>query len=301
MKDQAHKLRELFKSKSNSQEDENNSESSKAQEINQTKIYTITSGKGGVGKTNFTVNLALALQSKGEKVAVIDADLGMANIDVVLGLTPQYNLSHVINGKKEVTEIVLNGPKGLDIIPGASGVEEFANLTEYKLKNIIKSWEALEDRYDIILIDTGAGISNTVINFTLAADEIIVISTTEPTSVTDAYGIIKVIASYEENSKVNLVINQAESDKEGDRVSRRIIQVVKEFLEIELEILGLIPKDESVGKAVKRQQAFLLEFPNSKASRAIKKIRDYLLDIEDADNNGGVKTFFKKLIGLANK
>ncbi|SJZ64576.1 MinD/ParA family protein [Selenihalanaerobacter shriftii] len=294
IKDQAHKLRELVKGKNNRHKDKK-----EQREGEFAHIYTVTSGKGGVGKTNFTVNLALSLQAKNKRVAVIDADLGMGNIDVVLGLTPQYNLSHVINGQKGINEIIMKDPEGLSIIPGISGVEELANLSEYQLQNLIEGLENLEDNYDIILIDTGAGLSKTVISFTLAADEIIVISTPEPTSVTDAYGIIKVIAGYQENSKVNLVVNQIESNQEGNNISKRISKVAGDFLEIDLEVLGLIPSDKNVVKAVKKQCPFIIEFPNCQAANAIKRIRNQLLDIEPEKNSGGVKSFFKKLIGLS--
>jgi len=292
MRDQAHKLRELVRGRENKKAKQN-------QQENLTKTYAITSGKGGVGKTNFTVNLSLALKSEGKKVAIIDADLGMANIDVVLGVAPQYNLNHMISGQKEITEIIMKGPKGLDIIPGISGVEELANLSDYQLQNFIKGWQILEDKYDIILIDTGAGVSKSVVNFILAADEIIVISTPEPTSVTDAYGIIKVIAKRQKNSRVNLVINQIENSKEGENVSKRLSKVAKDFLEVNLSILGMIPSDKNVVKAVKKQRPFILEFPNCKAANAINEIKNELLDIEVKKKSGGIKGFFSKLIGLS--
>ena len=296
MKDQAHKLRELVKGTNKSQQ-----EQKKAKQGDIARTYTITSGKGGVGKTNFTVNLALALQSEDKNTAIIDADLGMANIDVILGLTPQYNLGHVISGKREIMEIVAEGPGGLNIIPGVSGIESLANLSEYQLQNLIAGWEVLEEEFDIILIDTGAGISKKVINFILAADEAIVICTPEPTAITDAYGMIKVISNNQKDAKINLVINQTESSKEGNRVSKRIIEVAKEFLEIELDILGLVPKDKNVIQAVKKQNPFWLEFPDCEASLAIKDIKNEILDIqvEKKEKSKGVKGFFKKLISLS--
>ncbi|MCK8823531.1 MinD/ParA family protein [Fuchsiella alkaliacetigena] len=296
MKDQAHKLRELVKGKNNSQPKQKQKKQSDI-----ARTYTVTSGKGGVGKTNFTVNLALALQSEDKNIAIIDADLGMANIDVILGLTPQYNLGHVISGKREIMEIVAEGPGGLNIIPGVSGIESLANLSEYQLQNLIAGWEVLENEFDIILIDTGAGISKKVVNFILAADEAIVLCTPEPTAITDAYGVIKVISNNQKDAKINLVINQIESSKEGNRVSKRIIEVAKEFLDIELDILGSIPKDKSVTQAVKKQNPFLLEFPDCEASIAIKDIRNKILDIqiEEKEKTKGIKGFFKSLVNLS--
>ncbi|MBM7623502.1 MinD/ParA family protein [Sporohalobacter salinus] len=296
MTDQAQKLRELVQKRNDSQED-----NQKQIDEGLARIYAITSGKGGVGKTNFAVNLSLALQAKDKKVGIIDADLGMANIDVVLGIAPKYNLGHVIKGKKKIEEVIIKGPQNLEVISGVSGAEELANLTDYQLQNLINSWTALENRYDIILIDTGAGVSKAVIDFILAADEITVISTPEPTAVTDAYGLIKIIANQQHTSKINLVINQVENDKEGKRVSNRITNAVNEFLDIQLNVLGTIPKDKKVIKAVKRQHPFFLEFPNSKASKAIKKIRNKLLDIKEESTATGVRGFFSKLFGLADK
>ncbi|ADL13128.1 MinD/ParA family protein [Acetohalobium arabaticum] len=296
MKDQAHGLRELVQKQSTThQEDQKKPEEELA------RIYSVASGKGGVGKTNFTVNLSLALQAKDRRVGIIDADLGMANIDVVLGLTPQYNLGHVIKGKKKIEEIIVEGPQNLEVIPGTSGAEELANLTDYQLQNLINSWQVLENKYDIILIDIGAGISKSVIDFALAADEIIIISTPEPTSVTDAYGLIKTIVNQQQISEINLVVNRTESDREGKRISNRVTEVVNDFLEIQVNVLGTIPEDKNVIKAVKRQHPFWLEFPNSKAANAIKEIRNQLLDIKEENTSTGVKGFFSKLFGLTDK
>ncbi|MGI6225623.1 MAG: MinD/ParA family protein, partial [Peptococcales bacterium] len=158
-----------------------------------TKVITVASGKGGVGKTNFTLNFGLALAELGQKVLILDADLGLANVDVILGIVPKYNLLHVINDEKELSEIVIEGPKGIKIIPGGSGIYELADLKEWQLERFLIRLTTLEKEYDYLLIDTGAGISKNVLDFALAADEIFIITTPEPTSITDAYGLIKTL------------------------------------------------------------------------------------------------------------
>ncbi|MGM0470707.1 MAG: MinD/ParA family protein [Bacillota bacterium] len=295
MKDQAHQLRKLVEDKDKTETEIKQPDSSD----NLTKIYAVTSGKGGVGKTNLVVNLSLALQQEGYQVGIIDADLGMANVDVVLGLTPQYNLGHVMRRQQRMEDIIIENAQGIELIPGASGLDSLANLSKEQLEYLIKEWKVLEDRYDIILIDTGAGVSQAVVDFVLAADEVIVVSTPEPTSVTDAYGVIKVLANYKENVKINLVINQTDSQREGKQIADRIRNVVSDFLELEVQVLGSIPYDRSVSKAVKNQQPFILEFTQSQAAESIRRIKNNLLDIKQDSSTKGVKGFFSKLFGLS--
>ncbi|MBM7555359.1 MinD/ParA family protein [Halanaerobacter jeridensis] len=296
MKDQAENLRKMIQQKKNNSDSSSRVESAQ-NKVDSARIYTVTSGKGGVGKSNFTANLALALQEQGEKVILFDADLGMANLDVILGVTPNYNLNHVISGKKTLPEIILEGPNGISLIPGGSGVEELANLSRYQLNNLIDSWSELEEEYDIILIDTGAGLSNIVINFILAADETLVISTSEPTSITDAYGVVKVLSNHNQNLDIKLVINQA-SDKEGTKIANRLTKTAQEFLDLNVDLLGVLPEDRSVIKAVKKRKPFLIEYPKSKVAKKIRTLGAELIGKEQEESKG-FTGFLKDVFGFS--
>lgn len=285
MKDQAERLRQLAR------------RSLKAKEINQdAHVIAITSGKGGVGKTNFTVNLALALQEAGKNTLIFDADLGMANIDVVLGVVPSYTLAHVIKRQKRLQEIILTGPKGVKVLPGSSGSIELSSLSEQQIQNLISQWRNLEGKFDFILIDTGAGIHQDVLNFLKAADDIIVLLTPEPPSITDSYGLIKVLSQQKLQSSLYLVINQATSKEEGQRIFRRVANVIQEFLGLQIELLGSIPYDEKVSAAVKSQRPFFLEYPNSAAAKGMSKIIQKLLNLPPKKPVAGMKQFFAKMV-----
>ena len=295
MRDQAENLRKMAQQKRN-QSDSNqlvNNNNNKGS----ARIYTVTSGKGGVGKSNFTANLALALQENDEKVILFDADLGMANLDVILGVTPNYNLNHVISGEKNIQDIILEGPNNVPLIPGGSGVEELANLSRYQLNNLIGSWSELESEYDIILIDTGAGLSNIVINFILAADETLVISTSEPTSITDAYGVVKALSKHQKSIDLKLVINQS-TDKEGKKIANRLIKTAQEFLGMNVSLLGILPEDRAVIKSVKKRRPFLLEYPKAKVSKKIRDLSAELIGKPKQDSKG-FTGFLKDVFGLS--
>ncbi|MFO7819581.1 MAG: MinD/ParA family protein [Halanaerobacter sp.] len=296
MSDQAENLRKMVQEKENNNQPNPDVESA-ADNLNSARIYTVTSGKGGVGKSNFTANLALALQEKGEKVILFDADLGMANLDVILGVTPNYNLNHVISGEKNLSDIILKGPNNIPLIPGGSGVEELANLSRQQLNNLISSWSILGEEYDIILIDTGAGLSQMVINFILAADETLVISTSEPTSITDAYGVVKVLSNHKQNLDIKLVINQA-TDKEGSQIANRLIKTAGEFLDMEIDLLGVLPEDRSVIKAVKKRRPFLLEYPKSKVAKKMRTLGAELIG-KEKEKSKGFTGFLKDVFGFS--
>ncbi len=286
MKDQATRLRQLAKKSLGDSESRTNA-----------RVIAVASGKGGVGKTNFTVNLALALQKAGKNTVIFDADLGMANIDVVLGVVPSFNLVHVIR-QKTMQEILVESPSGVHILPGSSGTEELANLNNDQINELIQQWMTIDGDYDYILVDTGAGIHSNVINFLQAADEVVVILTAEPPSITDAYGLIKVLARKEIKSPIHLVVNQAENFDEGRQIFKRVNKVAMEFLQIELNLLGIIPYDEKVSVSVKRQKPFLSEYPNSQASKGIQSISRNLLQQPLQKPAGGMKQFFSKMIGF---
>lgn len=261
--DQAQNLRKYVNLTHLTSKDSNNSDID-------AKIITISSGKGGVGKTNFSVNLAIALAKLGKRITLIDADLGLANVDVLLDIVPKYNLNHVIRMEKTIEEIIVEGPYGINIISGGSGLLEMANLTKEKLSRLIDGFQTLNSRSDYILIDTGAGLSDSVISFVEAAHDVILIVTPDPTSITDAYALIKNIHQMEKN--VRIVVNRVDSNKEGYEVFNKIHLAAKRFLNSEIEHLGFIYEDSSVKKSVKIQTPVMLAYPNSLASKGIEMI-----------------------------
>ena len=284
MTDQAFKLRELI-----------NINSAKKESVpGDARIVAVSSGKGGVGKTNFTVNLAIALSKMGHSVTIIDADLGLANIDILLGLVPRYTLTHVLKQEKTLSEILVEGPNGIKIISGGSGVMDMVNLSPIELNRLIDSLEHLNNESDYILIDTGAGLNHSVISFIQASQELVVVVTSDPTSITDAYALIKNISKLDVSIKV--VVNRIESNKEGHDVFEKINTATTKFLKLELESIGYIYEDQNVKKSVKKQIPFLVGFPNSLASRGVELIAENLVrNSTYSQPSGGFSTFIKKI------
>ncbi len=292
MRDQAEKLRVLARNLKNQVECEIKGTQKK------TRIIAVTSGKGGVGKTNFTINFALALMSYGQRVLILDADLGLANIDVVLGINPRYTLYNVLKGEKNIQDIILSGPQGLQIIAGGSGMQELANLRRWQVEQFIAKFEELEGIADILIIDTAAGLSRNVMSFVLAADEVIVITTPEPTAITDAYGLVKAMTSKRKNGVVHLVVNKVEDAQEADITASKLKIVAEKFLKLNIGHLGFILDDPSVSRAVKSQEPFLLKYPKSSAAECILRLAAQMLDQEFQTEPGGVKSFFGKIARL---
>lgn len=261
-----------------------------------TRVITVTSGKGGVGKTNFSVNIALALAEMKQKVIILDADLGLANIDVILGLSAPYNLAHVICGEKTIPDIICEGPRGLQIIPGGSGMQELANLKDWQVENFLTKLSQLEGMADYLIIDTGAGLSKSVQSFVLAADEVIIITTTEPTAITDAYGLIKTVRQQRYNGKVQLVVNRASSATDAHVVFYKLKVATSQFLKYKIDFLGSVRDDPKVSQAVKEQQPFLISYPLCKASQDIYQLAATLNQNDYSPNsNSSVRTFFSKV------
>ena len=251
------------------------------------KVVAVTSGKGGVGKTNIVTNLAIALARQGSRVLVLDGDLGLANVDLLLGIAPQYDLQDMILGDKRLEDIVLEGPDGIRVVPASSGVEELANLDEYRTECLLRSLADVEGDLDLILIDTPSGISTHAVSLAQAADEIIVVTTPEPTSFSDAYAMIKVLSQRALKCVPALLVNQANSESEALEVSRRVQAVAKRFLNIDVEYWGFVLADESVPKSVIRQEPFLSTYPYSPASSCINRLaRRVLGQSPDARGNG---------------
>lgn len=260
------------------------------------RVISITSGKGGVGKTNIVGALAVALSELGHKVLILDADLGLANIDIIFGVNPKHNIGHVLSGEKSLKDIIVNGPKGIRIIPAGSGFVNLTHLTDGQKLSLIGEFEALEDDFDFFLIDTGAGISTNVTYFNLAADECIIVVTPEPTSVTDAYAMIKVMATDYGEKRFKLLMNMVKDEKEAKTVYMSLCNAADSFLNgIVLEYLGFIPIDEKVRAAVLQRKPFLNLFPQSGASRHIREVAGDLLDNHrSAAVNGNIKFFMKR-------
>jgi flagellar biosynthesis protein FlhG len=262
-----------------------------------TKTIAITSGKGGVGKTSVAVSLAIALAKRNYSVTLLDADLGLANVNVVLGIIPKYNLYHVIKGKKKLEEIIIDVPEGIKIIAGASGFHQLANLDVKQREYFIKALSELNDD-DYMIIDTGAGISQNVLSFLVASDEVIVVTTPEPTAITDAYGTIKAIAANDPDKTVKLLVNRAQTVTEAKKVAQRVINIAGQFLNIKVDNLGFIFDDLYVAKSIRNQKPFIVSYPKSKASTCIEIIADRVANIEsDTDKGTGMLSFFRRFFG----
>lgn len=288
MKDQAQKLRELISTSRKTESPEI------TPGVQDARVITISSGKGGVGKTNFTVNLAIALSRRNYRVSVIDADLGLANVDVIMGVVPKYTLTHVVKNEMDIREVVLEGPEGIKVISGGSGVMELVNIDSESLDNLISSLAFLNEESEFILVDTGAGLSQNVMSFIRAASEVILVLTPDPSAITDAYALIKNIA--EQDKQIRVVINRVESNKEGQDVFNKIHSAAKKFLKVDIESLGFIYEDPNVGKSVRKQIPFMVNYPNCLASKGVDMIAANLTSQKDTPTTvRGFDVFLNKL------
>jgi len=297
MADQAEELRVLMKDRTAEAEIATAAPEAAARSNRKTRIITITSGKGGVGKTNVATNMAIAYGQMGKRVILIDADLGLANVNVMMNLIPQYNLYHVIRKQKKMSEIILNTEYGIRLVAGASGFSKIANLNEEERNNFINEMYTLSDA-DIIIIDTSAGVSKNVLGFVAAADEVVIVTTPEPTSITDAYGIIKIIATEVDNLNINLkmIVNRVGTAMEGKRVADRMTSIAAQFLNLKVEYLGFIYDDPLVPQSVLRQKPFLVVDPKGKAAVCLKHIVARIEKTELPESEG-LGRFVKKLFG----
>jgi flagellar biosynthesis protein FlhG len=294
MEDQAQALREIMGKRAPAADAR---EAAPAERGKKTRIIAVASGKGGVGKTNLSVNLAIAYAKIGKKVIVMDADLGLANVNVMLNMIPKFNLYHVIRKQKTMREIILDTEYGIQIVAGASGFSKIANLSDEERQSFISELYTLP-QVDIIIIDTAAGVSDNVLGFVAAADDAIIVTTPEPTAITDAYGIIKIIATEIENLNIGLklVVNRVKTVTEGRRVAERIINISGQFLNLKVDYLGCIYDDPIVPASVLRQKPFITQDPRSKAAISVAHL---VTRIEKADFTGdpGIGRFIKKLFG----
>lgn len=291
--DQAEKLRDMFQSRSGNV--------IKQQSLS-SRVITVTSGKGGVGKTNFTVSLAVYFRRRGKRVVIMDADFGLANIELLFGIVPRYSLADVLLGDKTMEDVISDGPLDIKFISGGSGLKELANITEKQMGYLINNFEYLDSISDIILIDTGAGISKSVINFVKASNETIIVTTPEPTSITDAYALIKTIN--EEKAGIpsfKIVVNRVDNSQEGNEIFEKLSGVSKRFLGVGLEYLGSIPYDNNLVKAVKQQRPVAMSFPNTPFSKSLESFSAKLLDTNSPLNRveqAGIMSFMRRLVNV---
>lgn len=244
-------------------------------EANSVRSLSFTSGKGGVGKTNIVVNLAIQLAQMGKRVFVIDADLGLANIDIMLNLAPQFTIEDVLAGTRNINDIIMEGPLGIDILPSSSGISEMQTLTAEQQMSMLKELSGLQTQYDYILIDTGAGIAPNVLRFNAAVDEVCVVTNTEPTSITDAYALMKIMSSKYHVNTFSLIVNESNL-QQARSVFARLVTVLNRFLTVNLELIGFIPRDLNFVKAVKQQKPLSLLAPKSATVKSFSALANQI-------------------------
>ena len=289
--DQAAKLRKLVREKKE--------EVVKVETKKTAKILSVTSGKGGVGKTSLSVNIAASLGKEDLRVLLIDADLGLSNVEIMLGVTPSYTLKDVIKNGRAIEEVIINGPYNIDFISGGNGFLELAELSEIEREEILIKIHKLEELYDIIIIDTGAGISKNVTAFLTISDEIIVVTNSEPTALTDAYSIIKVITEEKLKQKIGLIINRVKNKNEYQQASDILINTGKKFLGEEIKSLGFVYEDPNVRKTIYKKTPFVIYYPNSVASDCVKEIISNLALKETGEKKSSMMDKFMRLFGTS--
>ncbi|EHA1081503.1 MinD/ParA family protein [Photobacterium damselae] len=261
-------------------------------QIPSTKVIAVTGGKGGVGKTNITLNMAISMAKQGKRVMVFDADLGLANIDVMLGIRIGRNLSHVMAGLCDLQDIIVEGPYGIKIIPASSGTRNMAELDPMQHSGLIRAFSSLQDEVDVLLIDTAAGISDMVLSFARASQDVLVVVCDEPTSITDAYALIKVLNRDYGVQRFKIVANMVRSYREGRDLYTKLTRVTERFLDANLELVACIPLDDAVRQAVRCQKLVVEAYPRSPASLALNSLATKATTWPSASNPGGHLEFF---------
>ncbi len=260
-------------------------------EHNRPEIFAITSGKGGVGKTNISVNLALLLRRLKKNVLLVDADIHLGNVDLLMGIRPGATLADVISGEKTLAEIIVKGPTGVDVMPASSAVLDMIDAEDRVIKRLGDAFLNLEHNYDLVIVDTGAGIGRNVTSFSLGADKVIVVVTPDPASIADAYGVIKILLQKSPSLPIMLVTNMVQSDDEGENLYKKMDLMVQRFLQNKILFGGAILRDESVQDAVRRQIPVVLEYPNSRPSNALKMMTRNLLKLPSRDASERISLF----------
>jgi len=257
-------------------------------------LIAVASGKGGVGKSNIASNLALALAQRGQRVLLVDGDLGLASVDMLFGISARHTLKDVVLGKRDLEDVLLDGPLGIKVLPASNGVEELANLDDFRREKLVRSIRELDQELDFVLVDTGAGIGRNVTSLALAADEVIVITTPEPPSFSDAYALIKVLARHQLTSQPRLVVNQVHSQEEWQEVAARIALVSRRFLGLELTQWGYVYEDPAVSQAVTKQEPLLQAFPYCLASKCIQQLAARVLE-DPGRGSSGLDGFLRRV------
>ena len=258
------------------------------------RVLAITSGKGGVGKTNISANLAICLAASGKKVLLVDADFSLGNLDIVMNVNSKYNISHMINDGKSIEEIIHAGPEGVEMICGASGLEELADINEFQRRRLLKELSMLQNDNDVIIIDTSAGISRSVVGFCLAADHVLVVTTPEATAMTDAYAMIKVLVGNRFAGQISLIVNMARSIAEGKKTYQKIANVAGRFLSARVYNAGVLIKDERLSSSVRMRKPVVLAHPKSQITSSLVALASKLINIVAAQPND--EGFFKKVV-----
>ncbi len=286
--DQAANLRAIVKSQN-------------VKEISNARVIAVTSGKGGVGKSNVSINLALQFQRLGKRVIILDVDFGMANVEVMFGVIPRYNLADLMFNGKELKEIITPGPEGVGFVSGGSGIAKLVNLDTEQIKRLVGKLSELEEIADVIIIDTGAGMSPSVMEFLMASPETIIVTTPEPTSITDSYALLKALAMYDgfgkSERKLAVIANRVSSMEEGRALYDKLNGVVSQFLGIKLDLVGIVPNDPNITKAVMKQSPVSIAFPQSPATKNFEAIAKALNNNENAtyQKKAGFRTFLKNV------
>lgn len=267
-----------------------------------TGVYAITSGKGGVGKTAVTANLAYSLAKMGKRVLILDADLGLANIDVVFGLTPVYNLNHFFSGEQDLDDILVEGPLGIRILPAGSGIQNFVRLDSHQKMRLLDGLDSMHSSFDYVLIDTEAGISENVTYFNTAAQEILVVTTPEPTAITDAYALMKLLSTKYHEKHFNLVVNQIQNEDEALDVFRKLTMVSNRYLDISIDYLGSVPEDRQMIDSIRKQRVIIDLYPNSKITAAFQQIAGRIcMEPAHSEPKGNLQFFWNKLLNFGSK
>lgn len=294
MEDQAARLRDLVEHKT--EYDMKSMGSSEKEKSSSMEIITVTSGKGGVGKTSFAVNFGIALSRRGKRVIIMDADFGLSNVDLVLGISTKYDITDLLSGEKTVNEIMVKGFEGLKFISGGSGLTELVNIENKQVENIVKNIAALENEADILIIDTGAGISDRVMKMVNASDETLLVLTPEPTSIMDAFAVIKTILASDKHPNIRIVVNRAETPEDAQVIAENFQDVVQKFLGVKVTALGSITMDKAVVKAIRDQIPFIIGSPSCAAAVQVNAIADDYLKMPREKREGGFKAFLQKLV-----
>jgi len=267
-----------------------------------TRVYSITSGKGGVGKTAVVANTAVSLAKLGKKVLILDADLGLANIDVVFGLTPTHNLNHFFSGDQDLQAVMVDGPYGIKILPAGSGLQNFIRLDASHKLRLLEGLDSMQNSFDYVLIDTEAGISENVTYFNTAAQEILVVTTPEPTAITDAYALMKLLSVQFHEKHFNLVVNMVQNENDALDVYRKLTMVSSRYLDISIDFLGSIPADKQMNDCIRKQKVISDLYPSSKVAGAFSGLAERItLEPTDSEPKGNLQFFWKKLLRFGEK